>query len=38
MKKIYFFLIIVLVFLSSVAFVSAADNLQSNEDLSLNQQ
>ncbi|MER2013187.1 MAG: hypothetical protein ABS871_00960, partial [Methanobrevibacter sp.] len=38
MKKIYFFLIILLVVLSSVAFVSAADNPQSVEDMSLNQQ
>lgn len=38
MKKIYFFLIILLVVLSSVAFVSAADNPQSDEDMSLNQQ
>ncbi|SDA72210.1 hypothetical protein [Methanobrevibacter millerae] len=38
MKKIYFFLIIVLVFLSSVALVSAADNPQSNEDMPLNQE
>ncbi|MBQ6349328.1 MAG: hypothetical protein IJI42_00185 [Methanobrevibacter sp.] len=38
MKKIYFFLIILLVVLSSVAFVSAADNPQSDEDMSLNQE